>query len=94
MSFSIYDYPASREQEAAEDRHEREAELEVSEFRLSIIEHLDRQHAEAVSLSLMCGCGGWGCGSIGCATAIQHVEDVWAALEIVRNVEGVPEWKR
>ena len=79
----------------AEEAHyagiQEELDAEASELRLSVIEHLDGQHAEL--------CGeidrySETAGSIFIAIREMRAEALWDAREIVRNIEGVPAWRR
>ena len=71
---------------------------EASELRLSIIERLDARHADLIADLDMFSDEDHFHPLPGVRRQIaqyeQEADAVWAALEIVRDVEGVPAWKR
>ena len=62
-----------------------EADAQASELRLSVIEHLDRQHAGAVADQASHAC--CGLDPAVCPHA-RYEQALWDALEIVRNIEA------
>ena len=85
------------EEEAHYAGIQEERDAEASELRLSVIEYLDKQHAEcgtvadklARTMSMFVS-------AVARDEAVGQLEqwaaNYWDALEIVRNIEGVPAW--
>ena len=70
---------------------------EASELRLSIIERLDARHADIVAdLDLLGDAEFHPLPGVRTQYAEYVAEEqaLWSALEIVRNLEGVPAWRR
>ena len=92
MPFSLAD---QIDREYARTRQEPD---EASVLRLSIIERLDARHADLIADLDMFSDEDRFHPLPGVRRQIaryeQEAEAVWAALEIVRDVEGVPSWKR
>ena len=61
-----------------------ELDAEASELRLSVIEHLDRQHVDVTEQL----------NARPTARLARQEHALWCALEIVRNIERVPAWQR
>ena len=75
----------------AEEAHyagiQEELDAEASELRLSVIEHLDRQHVEACAEYERI----WSCYGVWMHRVVmaqRRMDALWSALEIVRNIEA------
>ena len=79
----------------AEEAHyagiQEERDAEASELRLSVIEHLDRQHVEVVAEMERTYTDS---PSPAFWELDKREQALWDALEIARNIEGVPAWQR
>lgn len=87
MSFDPRDYDGV----TFADEHRIEPD-EASVLRLSIIERLDRQHADTVGA--MDRAYGDDPQTAAFWALDAREQALWSALEIVRDIQGVPAWQR